>query len=184
MATDGGAKNRHDSAAFVVDLASRMKTPPAVRPRPRNAGPASSIVYFFPAQRGRRYDDPPPAARAGECASPLPQAGDTAVRFTRPAFPFDTGRALLLGALGCYALILFNLIYGVASVSDTRIAQIPPAQRFNTNELQKQIGLPADARSPLGTPVWAGLCRPDLLFDEVRSAALLRAGNPLRAGRP
>ena len=182
MATDGGAKNTHDNAAFVVDLTSRIKTmPPA---RARKAAPASSVVYFFPAQRRRRHDDPPATAGSDECAAAAQRTGDPGFKFSRRAAPLDTGRVLLLGALACYALILFNLIYGVASVSETRVVQPHPAQRLNTSELQKQIGLPADAKSPLGTSVWAGLCRPDLLFDEVRSAALLRAANPLRPSRP
>ena len=53
-----------------------------------------------------------------------------------------TRRILILGAAACYALILFNLIYGIASLA--RLKSWRPLPAVNAMELQRTMATPAE----------------------------------------
>ena len=81
----------------------------------------------------------------------------------------------MLGALACYALILFNLIYGVATLARLKGLR-PPIPSVNALEPQRPAGT-ATAVMPAGMPgignsfaavAVPGLCRIDAAFESTR----------------
>lgn len=117
------------TSPFVIDLASRMKNIRPVRSPRSSVDASSSEIYIFPA----------PARSA------LPDASRRWYRKSFAGLPrwiraLTMRRVLILGAAACYALILFNLIYGIASLA--RLQPGRPIPLVNALELQRAKATP------------------------------------------
>ena len=128
MARDDGALNLGGASPFVVNLASRMKNIHSMRPPRAGADTTASEIYIFPA---------PPRH------TPASPGQEDSTRWYRQSFAglprwiraLTMRRVLILGAAACYALILFNLIYGIASLARLKAWRTMPAA--NAMELQR-----------------------------------------------
>jgi len=145
----------------VVNLASRLKVADTYR-RPRKSASSPSRIYLFPANPGVRHPShnvrrmrPTPAMRLHIVDSPAQistGAQDSATRRRVSAgLPvwirtLTTRRALMLGAIACYALIMFNLIYGIATLA--RLKSLRPLPTVAAAEPQRPMAAVADAILP------------------------------------
>ena len=135
----------------VINLASRMKAEHSRR-RPRISSP--SRIYVFPSRNTRvmrtsrdtrhvraspamrlHTVDPPAQASAGMQKSALRRR--TSTRLPVWIRPLTTRRALVIGAIACYALIMFNLIYGIAALA--RLKSLRPLPAVSAAEPQRPL---------------------------------------------
>lgn len=188
MATNEGAIEAGNRPPFVVDFASRVNRVRARRPRRRQTADrrAAPVVYVFSANpRFTPFARTAPAERAS--ARDIDEGRNHAApqRPSKTAIPLhrftglSASRALLIGAIACYALILFNLVYGIVSMGYPRSAT-PAAPARPAGEAARAGAHPLDFRSPLGTTILAGLCRPEVTFDSAPPVALRRTAAPAR----
>ena len=95
-----------------------------------------------------------------------------------------TRRALLLGAIACYALILFNLLYGIATLA--RLKSLRPLPAVSAAEPQRQLAAVAaatlppsmlDTASPLAGAGVTGPCTFDSASERMRQDGRGHAGS-------
>jgi hypothetical protein len=155
--TQDGAANAAGTPPLVVDFAGKLKDLHAVPARRSKFTARSSTVYIFPQ---RTTPAPSPAAglaRLRAEADPVHATVRRKISAQLPAWvrSLTTRRILMMGAVACYALILFNLIYGIASLS--RMKSWHPVQSVNATELQRAIASPVDAGRRPDLPLAASL---------------------------
>jgi hypothetical protein len=149
---------------LVVDLASRLKVADTTHRRRHKSASSPSRMYLFPAANTRvmppshnvRLMRPTPAMRLHIVDSPAHiSAGASATRRRisggLPGWirTLTTRRALMLGAIACYALIMFNLIYGIATLA--RLKSLRPLPPVAATEPQRPMAAVADAILPSST---------------------------------
>jgi hypothetical protein len=151
--TQDGAANAPGTPPLVVDFAGKLKDLRASPARRSKIKAPSSTIYFFPP---RTTHAPRPVAGIAN----LPAKADPVRAMVRrklsaqlPAWVryLTTRRILMMGAVACYALILFNLIYGIASLS--RMKSWHPVQAVNATELQRAMTPPVDIGRRLDLPL-------------------------------
>src|SRR5512141_2782115 len=143
--TQDGAANAAGSSLLVVDFAGKLKDLHATPARHSKIASPSSTICIFPR---RTLHAPHPAS--GPARSPAgvepehtTMRGKLSAQLPAWIRSLTTRRLLMIGAAACYALILFNLIYGIASLS--RMKSWHPVQAVNATELQRAMTPPADA---------------------------------------
>ena len=153
--TQDGAANAPGTPPLVVDFAGKLKDLRAAPTRRSKITSPSSTIYIFPP---RTTHAPRPAAGIAN----LPAEADPVRAMVRrklsaqlPAWvrSLTTRRILMMGAVACYALILFNLIYGIASLS--RMKSWHAVQAVNATELQRAMTAQVDTGSRLDLPLAA-----------------------------
>jgi hypothetical protein len=155
-----GTADAAGTSRLVVDFARKLKDlhPPSAR-RSKITLPPSAI-YRFPL----RTTHTPHLATDPACpraeADPAPAMVRRKLSAQLPAWVcvLTVRRMLMIGATACYALILFNLIYGIASLS--RMKSWHPVQVVNATELQRAMAPPVDSRRvdlPLAAASAAGV---------------------------
>lgn len=131
MQTQNEYRHPNEKSSFVVSLASRARRPHPIRTQRADESAQSSRIYFFPIQARRVA--PAPLTPAFEIATaaqpdiaPIPVESIEAkppmtasaergrIAWTRR---IETRHALWLGAAACYALIIFNFVYGLSSLA-------------------------------------------------------------------
>ena len=150
---------------LVVDLASRLKVADTHRRRHKSAS-SPSRIYLFPAANTRvmppshnvRLMRPTPAMRLHIVDSPAQISAGAQASATRRRISaglpvwirtLTTRRALMLGAIACYALIMFNLIYGIATLA--RLKSLRPLPPVAATEPQRPMAAVVDAILPSST---------------------------------
>ena len=153
--TQDGAADTAGPSLLVVDFAGRLKDLHATPARRSKINSRPSTVHILPPRTARA-----PRHASGEPRPPADAAPGHAMVSGRlpaqlPAWvrALTTRRILVIGAAACYALILFNLVYGIASLS--RMKSGHPVQAANASELQREMAPPVDTGRRLDLPLAA-----------------------------
>lgn len=151
---------------LVVDLVSRMKVADTHRHRRRSTS-SPSRIYVFPARNTRlirpsyntrlvrttppmRLHSVPPPAQVSAGAQESAKRQRIFAGLPLWMRTLTTRRALILGAIACYALILFNLIYGIATLA--RLKSLRPLPAVSAAEPQRPLAAVAAAILPHSAP--------------------------------
>lgn len=172
--TQDGAADAAGTSLLLVDFAGKLKNLHSTPARHPKITSPSSTIYIFPS---RTTHAPRPAAglaRPPAEADPVRAVVRRKLSAQLPGWvrSLTTRRMLMMGAAACYALILFNLIYGIASLS--RMKSWHPVHAVNAAELQRAMAPPVDTvrRSDLPLPA----------SPAAASAPALRAPEPAASG--
>ena len=141
-----GAADAAGTSRLVIDFAGKLKDLHAAPARRSRISSPPSPVYIFPPRKAHtpaRADSP--SLRTAEMDPALaltPRKLSTQL----PGWVrvLTSRRMLMIGAAACYALILFNLVYGIATLSRMQSWRSVPA--VNATELQRAIAPTADPR--------------------------------------
>jgi hypothetical protein len=136
--TKDGAAESAATSSLVVDLAGKMKDFHSPQTRgPKITLASSSTIYIFPSRRAPlpRTATTPPLLRVEHDAAQAHACKQVSARLPRWIRSMTTRHALVLGTAACYLLIIFNLIYGVASVA--RLNAWRPVPAASAIDLQR-----------------------------------------------
>jgi hypothetical protein len=175
MQTQNGIGRPGETSPFVVSLASRARRHRSSRARAELEGLRSSRLYYFPQRTAHEPLKPAALIVSQQSCESSREASAT---FDKPTLPpssiaarpspakrFETRHALLFGVLACYALILFNLVYGLTALARLKAWTAVPAGQSVAGGQAPSLNI----KSLLSSVLAPGLCRTEPSFDQSQS---------------